>query len=418
MKKILIINAHSSKNKGDAAIIISMIQTIRKFVPDSQITISSRYPEDDSLYEEFGCKVVDQITRFPDKNFPFIKRLVFLIKELKTANNFVKSSKIPPNRSKDIFKAYQEADIIVSCGGGFLYSHPKLHIEASLIMHLGQIYFANRLNKKVILYSQSIGPFRSRVSKKIANFVLKEVTKITIREELSKVFLKDININNPIVVGDSAFTMSSDDFDIVKDNLLDLDYSKFNVGVTVRQWEFPRQENPKELYKEYIHSVANAIEYVVKKHKATVYLVPQVTGPTPIEDDRISNKHVMDELDDEVRGSVKILSQDYRPEELKAIYSKFDLFIGTRMHSNIFSLSSLVPTIAIAYEPKTTGIMKLLNLSKFVVDINKITSKDLINRIESCINDLESYKGHLKEHIPLMVKRAEEPAKIIKNLMN
>ncbi|TWD92381.1 colanic acid/amylovoran biosynthesis protein [Neobacillus bataviensis] len=418
MKKILIINAHSSKNKGDAAIIISMIQTIRKFVPNSEITISSRYPEDDSLYEEFGCKVVEQITRFPSKNLSFIQRLTYLMNELKTANKFVKGLNIPSVRSNDIFKCYQESDIIVSCGGGFLYSHPKYHIEASLIMHLAQIYFATKLNKKVILYSQSIGPFRSTLSKRVANFVFKKVSRITIREELSRKFLEDIGINNPIVVGDSAFTMNSSGYDVDVSNLVDINYSKFNVGVTVRQWEFPGKENPKELYKRYIQSVADTINHLVKNKIATVYLVPQVTGPTPIEDDRISNKHVLDLLDNDVRNSVIVMSQDYRPEELKAIYSKFNMFIGTRMHSNIFSLSSMVPTVAIAYEAKTTGIMKLLDLSKYVLDINKINSDDLVATVENCMNNTEIYRKHLNKHIPLMIEKAEEPAKLIKKMVN
>ncbi|XYG87606.1 polysaccharide pyruvyl transferase family protein [Heyndrickxia coagulans] len=415
INKILIINAHSSKNKGDAAIIISMIQTIKKYIPNSQITISSRYPNDDSIYSEFGCKVVEQLTRFPDKKWSFFKRLIFLLKELNSANKFVRNLKIPKGRSKDIFESYQDADIVVSCGGGFLYSHPKYHIEASLIMHLAQIYFASKLGKKVIIYSQSIGPFRSTLSKKIANLVLKKVNKITIREQLSKTFLEEIGIKNSIVVGDSAFTMQTNRNNIKE--ILDIDKTKFNIGVTVRQWEFPGQENSKELYGRYIQSVADAIEYVVTKYNANVFLVPQVTGPTSIEDDRIANTHVIKRLNDEVKRSVKVLNEDYRPEELKEIYSNFNLFLGTRMHSNIFSLSSIVPTVAIAYEPKTTGIMKLLNLSRFVVDINTINSEVLIKTIDKCINDLEYYKKDLQANIPIMIKRAEEPAKLIQNLI-
>ncbi|MBY0063443.1 polysaccharide pyruvyl transferase family protein [Priestia aryabhattai] len=416
MKKILIINAHSSKNKGDAAIIISMIQSIQKFIPNSQIIVSSRYPEDDDLYKEYGSEVVEQLTRFPNKNHSFFKRLTFLLKELREVNRFVKKGIIPSTRSNDIFNYYKEADIVVSCGGGFLYSHPKYHIEASLIMHLAQIYFATKLDKEVITYSQSIGPFRSSLSKKIANFVLKKVKNITIREDLSRTFLNDIGISNPVIVGDSAFSMIADDIETKE--LIDLDQQKFNVGVTVRQWRFPGHENVDQLYSNYIEAVAKSIEHLVNNYNANVYLVPQVTGPTPIEDDRISNSNVWGKLNDGVKGSVIMLDNDFTPQELKAIYSKFNIFIGTRMHSNIFSLSSHVPTVAIAYEPKTTGIMKMLSLSDYVLDINEITTQDMLNTIDKCIAEKENYRIDLTNKIPLIKDEAEKPARMIKSLIS
>ncbi|NGY85884.1 polysaccharide pyruvyl transferase [Bacillus megaterium] len=323
---------------------------------------------------------------------------------------------IPSTRSSDIFNYYKEADIVVSCGGGFLYSHPKYHIEASLIMHLAQIYFATKLDKEVITYSQSIGPFRSSLSKKIANFVLKKVKNITIREDLSRTFLNDIGISNSIIVGDSAFSMIADDIETKE--LIDLDQQKFNVGVTVRQWRFPGHENVDQLYSNYIEAVAKSIEHLVKNYNANVYLVPQVTGPTPIEDDRISNSNVWEKLSDGIKGSVIMLDNDFTPQELKAIYSKFNIFIGTRMHSNIFSLSSHVPTVAIAYEPKTTGIMKMLSLSDYVLDINEITTQDMLNTIDKCIVEKENYRIDLTNKIPVIKNEAEKPARMIKSLIS
>lgn len=419
MKQVLIINAHSSKNKGDAAIIISMIQSLKKFIPNSEITVSSRYPEDDDIYKQYGCNVVEQITRFPNKDLPFLKRLLFIISEIKKVNRFVKNKQIPRGRSGDIFNAYNNADIIISCGGGFLYSHPKYHIEASLIMHLAQIYFGKKIGKKVLIYSQSIGPFNSKMSKKLAYYVLRKVDKITIREKLSKNFLEDINILNPIVVSDSAFVMGAKEEEIKEDEaIIQINKNYLNVGVTVRQWVFPGKENTDYYYNKYIKSVSDAIEFLINEKNAIVYLVPQVTGPTPIEDDRISNSHILSFLSDHAKKSVVILEKDYSPQELKAIYSKFDMFIGTRMHSNIFSLSSKVPTVAISYEPKTTGIMEKLGLSDYVININDITSEDLKDKVLQCIHNEEDYRRALKKIIPKIVNEAEKPAYIASQLID
>ncbi|MCB5237687.1 polysaccharide pyruvyl transferase family protein [Niallia circulans] len=419
MKNILIINAHSSKNKGDAAIIISMIQTIREVNPNCNIIISSRYPEHDRLYEQFGCKVVEQLTRFPDKGLSFFDRLKFLLKELIGSSKFVKTKKAPKYRNPEVFQAYLNSDIIVSCGGGFIYSHPKFHMEASLIMHLAQIYFAKKIGKPVITYAQSIGPFKSKLSQLITKHVLRKVDHITIREELSKNFLADIGVKNNVeVVGDSAFTMKNEvNTDNISDIVANITGQQFSVGVTVRQWEFPNKKNPKLLYDNYVNSVAEAVSKVIEIKKATVYLVPQVTGPTSIEDDRIASGHVWNKLSDDVKKSVVFLKDDYSPMELHTIYSNFDMFIGTRMHSNIFALSSKVPTIGISYEPKTTGIMRMMGLSNYVLDINKITVDKLNNTLHLTLSSLDEYKLKLSKEIPLMQEKAKKPAVIIKNIL-
>ena len=76
-----------------------------------------------------------------------------------------------------------------------------------------------------------------------------------------------------------------------------------------------------------------------------------------------------------------------------------DYFIGTRMHSNIFAITSNVKTIAIAYEPKTVGIMDMLGLSSYVIQMGKITEKKLTRLFDVMKNDKE-YIVNLSERIP------------------
>jgi colanic acid/amylovoran biosynthesis protein len=58
-----------------------------------------------------------------------------------------------------------------------------------------------------------------------------------------------------------------------------------------------------------------------------------------------------------------------------------DLFIGSRMHSAIFSLAGNVPTLALAYQPKTIGTFDLINMGQFVLDIKKFKEKELEEKI-------------------------------------
>ena len=57
------------------------------------------------------------------------------------------------------------------------------------------------------------------------------------------------------------------------------------------------------------------------------------------------------------------------------------------MHSNIFALSECVPTLAIAYEKKTNGIMSTVGMDKYVLDINNISESQIIDKINKLIDN-------------------------------
>ena len=75
------------------------------------------------------------------------------------------------------------------------------------------------------------------------------------------------------------------------------------------------------------------------------------------------------------------MRDDLSPVEIKALIGNFDYFIGTRMHSNIFATSMKVPTIAIAYEKKTNGIMHTVSLDDYILEMDKLTLKDLRKKV-------------------------------------
>jgi colanic acid/amylovoran biosynthesis protein len=75
------------------------------------------------------------------------------------------------------------------------------------------------------------------------------------------------------------------------------------------------------------------------------------------------------------------LGKDLTTEELMEKYGSMNVFIASRMHSAIFALNAGVPTIALAYQPKTTGTFKLLDLEAYAADITDFTEHWLYERL-------------------------------------
>ena len=90
---------------------------------------------------------------------------------------------------------------------------------------------------------------------------------------------------------------------------------------------------------------------------------------------------IKNQLSEDCKDKFVIMRDDLSPVEIKALIGNFDYFIGTRMHSNIFATSMKVPTIAIAYEKKTNGIMHTVSLDDYILEMDKLTLKDLRKKV-------------------------------------
>ena len=76
-----------------------------------------------------------------------------------------------------------------------------------------------------------------------------------------------------------------------------------------------------------------------------------------------------------------------RLSDIIKTYSEYDLVIGTRMHSCILGISQGIPTIGIAYQPKTLGVFGLLNIDEYAIDANNFEYSQLESILELILND-------------------------------
>ncbi|MGM1050390.1 MAG: polysaccharide pyruvyl transferase family protein [Bacillota bacterium] len=391
-------------NKGDAGIILSMIDSMRLSVDNCHIRIKTRFPEIDA--NAYDVPVVECIENIKEKKVGKVKKLAIISKFL---------WKIMLKKHRGENADYEWADVVVSCGGGFLLTHG---FSIMTLQHLLQIKVANDYGKPVVIYSQSIGPFYNKSIKYVASKILKQVDKIYVRENISVKWLESMKITESVeVVPDSAFSMEMQESEEVDQLISSIrNQSKGPViGVTIRDWDFPEVEDPSSYRQKYIESLRKCIEYLEDIYDAKILIMPQVLGPNPFNDDRIISQEVLEGCS---AVNTELINYDFNPRHLKYLYSFMDMFIGTRMHSNIFSLSNSVPTVAINYEHKTRGIMEMLDLNDYIIDINEITPENLITMTDKCWSNRDQLKRHLNDRIPEIISSAAIPARYISKIDN
>ena len=455
--KILCPGGYTWKNKGDAALVLSMLTEIKRVFPNASIKLISDTPTLDTIkYNEtvlppiFGNtletnsdnkydssifnKIVNLFNRYIGWRLPkqltiLLSKLLNLIyrtlkpSELTKFYTFLIYSKIAtwllgeqchlifPKAKRSVASAFCEADVVIFVPGGYIIApHPK---HTHWLRHVGAIFLAHWLKKPVYLYACTIGPFHGRHNQWLAKAVLKCANGIVLRE-LSSEYTASLLVPNVarFLTMDVAFLLGNcpkERTNLLRNQWL-LDAHHPIVGISVRDYQFPGHPEPEEQRLCYLDAVAVVAEHLVKKHNASVYFVPQVLA------DEINDLEVSKLIYDRIlkHTNIQVIDADIDPIDLKGLYSCFDAFIGVRMHANIFALSGHVPTVAIAYEPKTAGIMETLKLDEYVLDIRKIDSNILIECVDRMMLNRESLHEHLIQVIPSAREMASKTANIIK----
>ncbi|KAA0764910.1 polysaccharide pyruvyl transferase family protein [Bacillus sp. SH5-2] len=373
-KKYLLVNAYSINNRGDAGIVVSMIHLIRKYDKNAEIYVmSSHWKENEAFYKEYDVHSVPAIWAL-NKNESSLERYF---------NGLKKYMRFSINSNAEVLRYYEQADIVFSVGGGYIYSSRKGPLGVGLLNSLFHVWLAKKMDKKVISFPQSVGPLPSKIDKLLVKTVLKNVDTFISRERITTELLGNLGLENVKEIPDIGFILPSREVECAE---IEEDRSTYKVGLTLLDWRFARKNSDFNDIESYVNKVADCCKELIGKYKnVSFYIFPQVTvgeGDTDVEVSKLllnkigSNKCSIIDLD-------KIVDV---PEQLVNLYGKMDVFIGSRMHSTIFALASGTPTLALAYQYKTKGTFELMGAGDYVFDVQDFSSQEVYNAI---INILE-----------------------------
>lgn len=403
--KIVITNAYTWYNKGDAGILLATIDVLKKVYKDAEFSILSFAPDTDRIKysTDKSIKEVESniLNPHPYKHTKIgrilaIGKLFFKMLQMQIGLKLFRKNTIKKNKSLELL---ENADIIVVCGGGFLGGK-----KLDSLMHIYQIYVDTLFKKPVYVMGNSIEPISNKVVKKYTEGVLKRVDYIFAREKITEEYLKKIlPFNKFCRIPDMAFSLEDKEYEFDYMDKLKKE-NDIIIGITVRNWNFPNVKDKNKAKENYLKAVADSMDFIIEKYNSVFVFVPQVI--VEFGDDTETAKEIKKIMKNSNKFVIR--NDDYSPYEIKVMASKCDYFIGTRMHSNIFATSMKIPTTAIAYEKKTNGIMETVNMSDYVVEIDTITKEELINTIEKMINNRKEIIKILNKRIPEIREEIEE----------
>lgn len=409
--KILIINVHSAQNKGDAALLAMAIKYLRDVFPKSSFTIAANDLDGLTIAESkvgsffYWMHKVSSEGKMQWYPLGIMKILIVSLWALMTCRLFGRPSFLGVQRAlKDTISVYFEADLVVSAPGNFLYSSGKFGFTFLVITYT--MGYALLAGKPLYLLPQSVGPLRRNRDRKLLRWILNRARIVMIREPLSKEELLNAGVNNPrcYLMPDLAFALQGAPLQEAIAQLrawnVDINADRPLLGVTVINWGARTAKEGLQI--RYEEALIRAITYFLDNFGGKALFFPQVRSKAFVNDDLTVARRITARLGKE--RHVLLIEEDLSPELLKAIYGLMDIFVGTRMHSNIFALSQGVPVIAIAYFPKTRGIMQMLGLEEWVLDIEKIAPESLILRMVELYQEKERISKYIKAKLGSLIQ--------------
>jgi len=406
---------------GNAAILIGLLKSIHKYLPDVVITTKYR------LSKEFSQKYkIQSVVLEPEKGHKLRRAFITIYNLFSSAIwrfcHKVFRIDVKFLRCTRLLTTYYNSDLIIDLSGDTYGDNiPFL----AFVKYSLELVAARLLKKPVISLANSPGPFSGKIKRFIAKIVLNNISLITTREPVSADLLRNVGIKAPIITtACPAFLLEPAPEERVKEimrsegidenirPIIGLTLAGYNL-YSEPTWDVPDSLEDLELY-------VPTVKFLLDELGAQVLLIPHVYRTNPWTGQLIQGPDyvILKALKERFAGTkrLKLIEGTYSPNEVKGLIGKLDLHISGRLHAGVAALSQYVPTVLLAYGHKHVGFAKMLGQERYVWQPSR-GPDGLLAIVKQIWENRERVVTKLHERIPFVKELAKLNAKILSDVL-
>lgn len=259
-----------------------------------------------------------------------------------------------------------------------------------LISRTWEVLIAKFLGKPVILFPNSVGPFRTWIGRFLARLALNSCVCILIREPISCEIVDSLGIKSPRILTSDTTLLFKSSNDVIFDAA---SHPLMGVSAGVYSHSFSEKEINK-----YIDAHANALDRAIEKYGLSVVFMPHYVSGFKYDDLEIC-KSILNHMENRKAARIANLNT---AEEFKSLLGQMDLVISSKMHPAVLAASGFVPTLCIAYDHKQSGFFKQLNLTDCILHVHNVLQETLSLKIDHVWSGRDEISAVLRERIPML----------------
>ena len=359
--KIGITGSYGGLNLGDEAILKSIVEQLRRDIPDAEITVFSRNAEDTKRRHK-------------------VERAV-AVRKLSRA---------------EIVPEIERLDLLVFGGGGILY-------DADARIYLREVHVAKERGVPVFVFAVGAGPLKEPTAQAAVREALEGVAGITVREKSARAVLEEAGVHRDVVVtADPALLLKPEPLprNVLKHE--GLEGKRRLVGMSVRE---PGVAAPDLDERVYHALLANAADFMVDRFDADIVFVP-------MERSVLDSQHSHAVIAQMLRAQrARVLNGEYTSAQLLSLMGHFDFAVGMRLHFLIFAALQGLPFVALPYSGKVGGFLEDLKLP--APPLQLVNPGRLIAHIDDSWDNRRALRATLAKSVPPLQERARETMKLL-----
>jgi len=417
VKKILLLGAtFNTNNMGVGALAAGALKVL-----------ITKYPDADTFFLDYGREpktsnidIAENNISVPLINLRFswkmflpnnIVYLLFMALLIKGIGRNL-SKKIIENNYW--LKTISEADIAVAVSGGDSFSD-IYGLNRFFYVTLPQLLIII-MGNKLILLPQTIGPFKGRLAKVIAKFIMRHADVIYSRDiegtyEARSILRLNDDTSKIRFCHDMGFVVEPHrpefiDLIDVSENVLS-SANRPLIGLNVSGLLLLGGYNKNNMFNlkvDYQSLIKSIIQNLIEVHHANVLLVPHVFGSQE-ESDSFAVSEIYESLKDKYSGRLFCVRGTYDQNKIKHIIGCCDFFIGSRMHACIGALSQSIPAIGVSYSEKFIGVFESIGVGYLIADPRQLTIEETLTVIDEAFARRKEIKNHLQVTIPVIKEK-------------
>ncbi len=406
--RILLCGGALKGNMGAPAMYDSIIDELKKSIPDPEVTVLSKYPHDDrEECEKRGYRMAA---------FPTIRQLIdggcfFLFGGLLKALHLPCRWTVKKGGALD---AYFDNDILIDASGiSFTDDRSFSNILINTLWFLPALV----TGIPAVKLSQSMGPFGKSYVKVLGKLVLNRLDFMVCRGErsyeLTKAFLKKDNIYN---LPDTAFCLrpaegSEREALLEKYGLRDGEYIAVGPSFVMRDYF------EKGVYSDILSGALNRIAKISQRKLLFVphsWIHSAQLGADTVNDDLAVCREVAAKLESD---NYAIVTEEVSARHLKALIGGACMAVGSRYHFLIAALSSGVPSMALGWSHKYRELFGEFGLAEYVLEYTGMNAENVKSMAEKLYTNKDEVREQIDGRLGDVIRRSAQNEQLVIGLL-
>jgi polysaccharide pyruvyl transferase WcaK-like protein len=267
-----------------------------------------------------------------------------------------------------------------------------------LVSRTHEMLVAKSFRRPVVLFPNSVGPFRTSVGRLLARLSLNSCNCILIRDSISYEIVEKLSVKAQVVrilTYDTALLFRTD---YGKNNL---PFSQPVLGVCPGFYSLSLSKLDAE---KYVVAHAGALDELVERYGLSVVFLPHYVSGFENDDLEIS-RSIMSKMKHKDR--LELITAE-TVDEFKFLLEQTDMIVSSKMHPAVLGVSGFVPVLCIAYDHKQTSFFERLGMKDCLVDIRQVSQRNLASKMDYVWNQRGRLQEDLRKKIPVWQKHVRE----------